>query len=284
MRQSLPSAGESACTAAWVIAGVLGTAVLLATTLAVVGFIAGGPTDYGEPPSVDSGEPPGEVAADALAQLAHRDHATERWLSARNHSTDQVRGGVVWRVSVEHSERRIRMTSWGTATLGADPGETVTPDRTPGVELFGNANYYRWQRQPGDGTWSRVFTGGMNYDRTRFLPVESVAPLREGSWTVATENDSALVVRSDDASVTSAFSTIYRFRQNATATVVVSKGADPVVRRVTLRNDTGRVTQSETFVVREVGPATAPRPEPAPPVSVTETLARVAVGLERLFG
>ncbi len=284
MRQSLPSPGRRTRTAAWVAVGVLGTAVLLAAALAVAGYVAGGPTDYDEPPAVDHAEPGGEVAADALAQLAYRDHTTERWVSVRNRSTDRAKRGVVRRVTVEHSERRVRMTSWGTATLGAEPGETVTTNRTPGFELFGNRLYYRWQRRPGDGTWERVFTSGRNYDRHRFLPVESVEPLRGASWTIVAENDSALVVRTGDSRATAAFATLFRYREDATATVVVAKGPNPHVTRVSLRNRSGPRVQTETFAVREVGSATAPRPEPAPPVSVTETVARVVVGLERLFG
>lgn len=269
----------------WTVGAIVGALWLVVAGLLVTGYVAGEQASVESGPQIDHSEAPGEVAADALAQLGHRDHTSELWYFQKNHTTGAVSGGIVLRLHVEHSERRLRMASWGTQTFGAD-NETITPDRAPGHVLFGNDDYYRWQKNPRSGVWRRIPRRGVVYPDSveNFNPNGGIAELRDSSPTVVTDNESVLAVRVTDSAVLTQFTLLGYYDRNASATIVVSKGENPNLERVTFRNRTGEETFTETIYVRNVGNATAPRPEPAPSVSATEILARIARGLGRLFG
>ena len=269
----------------WTAGAIVGLLWLVVVGLLVAGYVAGEQPAPESGPQIDHSEAPSEVAADALAQLDYRDHTSELWYFRKNYTAGTVSGGIVLRLHVEHSERRLRMISWGTRTLGVD-NQTITPDETPGHVLFGNDDYYRWQKNSRTGVWRRIPRRGVVYPDSveDFTSNGGIAELRSSSPTVVTDNESVLAVRVTDSAVLTRFSLLGYYDRNASATIVVSKGENPHLERVTFRNRTGEETFTETIYVRNVGNATAPRPEPAPSVSVTEILARIARGLGRLFG
>lgn len=267
-------------TGLWTVGAVLGALWLVLVGLLVAGYVAGAHPTPDPGPKIDHSEPPNEVVVDAFRQLRTRDHTAELWFFDRNRTTGTTTGGIIYRVHLERSERRYRMVSWGTTTFATERG-VVTSKRSPDYVIFGNDNFYVWQQNPENGRWER--RRGSPYDSVDDYVVSEVDDaFVDASGTVVADNESALVVRVTNPEALARIGGIGYYERNASATVAVTKGENPHVERITLRNRTAGIV--ETTYVNNVGTATAPRPEPAPPVTVTETVVRTVRGLRELFG
>lgn len=269
------------------VAGTLLAAFwLVVFGLLVAGYIAGAQPTLADGPEIDHSDPPNEVAADALRQLQYRDHTMEHWFFTDNQTTGARSGGILFRIHVQHSERRYRMIMWGDTTLPTmSDNETavVTPDQQPpDYELFGNDNFYRWQWNSELTYWMRNRRAPM-YDEINDLSIgHTRSAVSNASGTVVADNESVLAVRVTDPEALSRIDDQFgRYGRNSSMTVVVAKGENPHLTRVTLRNHTAAV--EETIYIRNVGTATAPRPEQLPPVAATETAVRISRGLDELF-
>lgn len=262
-----------AADAGWTLGALLGALALVSAAILAAGYVAGAPRDPGTGPTVDLAEPPGEVVADALADLRYRDHVLEWHLVVTNRTAGTSQGGLAFRAHIEHSERRVRLRVWPTAL------STPPDDRGLSTVFFGT-DALKYEGTPERGHWARIVDGGVRYDEGGVADLGMrPAVLRNATWAVS-ENESALVLRQTDPAVLRRTRPNENYRRNASMTVVVAKGEDPRLRRVTFVNRTAGAR--ETFVVREYGTATAPRPNGVPPVTVTEVLARSVRGLERL--
>lgn len=273
---------ERAKSGLWAVGAVLGALWLVLLGLLVAGYVAGAQPTSDAGPEIDHSEPPNEVAVDALRRLRTRDYTAELWVFEHNRTLGTTSGGIVHRIHLQHSERRYRMISWGTTTFTTESG-VITPDQSPDYAVFGNDNFYIWQRNPKTKSWERRRRGSRYADMNGGGLGDTNEAFADAPGTVLADNESVLVVRVTNpdalARVDHGFS---RYKHNASVTVVVTKGANSHVERITFRNRTLGV--EETTHIDDVGTATAPRPEPAPPVTVTETVVRITRGLRELFG
>lgn len=263
------------------VAGTLVAALwLIVLGLLVAGYVAGAPPEQADSPEIDHSEPPNEVAADALQQLQYRDHTSEHWVFIHNRTANTTRGGIVFRVHFQHSERRLRFAVWEDS-LDTERS-AVSPDSEPNYVLFGN-DFYKWQQNSNPDYWTRN-PSGFTYNKASQSSIWGANTVfRNASATVVANNESVLAVRVTDSEALSRVDDQFgRYGRNSSMTVVVAKGENPHLTRVTLRNRTAAI--EETIHVRNVGTATAPRPEPLTRVTATETIARIDHGLDELFG
>lgn len=265
----------------WTVTGFstllsIGWLVLLALFLA--GFVVG-PAPPDEPPAIDTGESPSNVAADALAQLEVRDHTFECWLYRRNVTTGNVSGGILYRTTVEHSAGEVRTRIYLAAL---EKGKWITPS-APTYSVF-STRWVQYQGTGDEGPRVRVHGKGRLYDGDTTALARHAPRVRRANVTVAAENSTHLVISITEDRVVDRFAGYSRSRNvsNDVVRLVVRKGSEPHLDRVVYRGETDAVSYRERYLVRNVGTADARLPADAPGMEVTAAIGRTGRGVERI--
>ena len=260
-----------------VFATLLSVGWLLLLALLVAGFVVG-PAPPEDPPSIDADDPPATVAANALAQLDARDHTLERWLYRENATTGAVSGGILYRITIEHSAGEVRVRNYPGALAS---GEWTTPSAYS-YRFFGT-RIVKYQRI-GDGPWRRVVGGGFVYDKGARSLARYAPAVRRANVTVATENATHLVLSITESRVVDRFAGFSPARNVSDDTVrlVVRKGSTPHLQRAVYRGRTDDGVYRERHVIRNFGSAEARPPDGVPGTGASDAIARTVLGVERI--
>lgn len=262
---------------ATVFATLLSIGWLLLLALLVAGFVVG-PAPLQDPPSIDADDPPATVAADALAQLDARDHTLERWLYRENATTGNVSGGILYRITIDHSAGEVRVRNYPDALApGAWTGRSASSYRFFGTRIV------TYQRI-GDGPWRRVVGGGYVYDDGAKSLARHAPAVRRANVTVATENATHLVLSITEGPVVDRFAGFSPARNvsNDTVRLFVRKGSKPHLQRAVYRGRTGAGVYRERHAIRHFGTAEARAPDGVPGTGASDAIARTVLGVERI--
>lgn len=249
---------------------------LLVAGLLLAGFVVGpAPTDTADAPEVDTSDPPSEVAADAVAELRVRDHTVERWYRKVNTTSGERRGGIAYRVRVDHDDREVRVHTYPEVYY-----EGITRPSDARYEFYGTTAV-RWQRAAPGGHWRRTPRHGYVYEHYPSEVTDFEDAFRGAEAVVVAENVSKLVIRvTDEETLDAHFAS-----PNATQrrlVVVVDKRPEPHLARITYTARGPDYRQRSTYDVSEVGTTDARRPGRAVPPWATHGAIRSLAGLERI--
>lgn len=259
------------------VARVSGGLLFLCFAVAAVGYAVGPDPSIQSAPTVDTEERASEVVADAAARLWVRDHTREQWLRERNRTTGGVTEGILWRIRVQHSRDRFRITEW---PFPDEPNATVEPTDRPARWGY-SRRYAAWGKLSENGEWRRYSGVEPVYGSKSSAPIYFALQLRNTSMEVISENETAITVRTSDEDALSALR-VDREYGRVTATFVVAKTDDPYLVRFTVRHVTGEEVAVWTTRVTEVDTTTAPEPDGIPSITVMEVVRRTFFGLKSL--
>lgn len=254
-----------------------GALLLLCLVIAAIGYAVGPDSEVRSAPSVDTDERPAEVVADAAAQLYVRDHTWDLRIREQNRTTGNVSEGILWRVRVQHSQDRFRITQWRPPN-----GSTESVEPTDQPARYGySRRYAAWGKLPEEGEWRRYSGVEPTYGEKSSVPLSSTSQLRNASMDIVSENETALVVRTSDERALSALQVNHK-RGKVTATFTVTKTDDPYLARYTVRHVTDEEVTVWTRHVYDVGTTTAPEPDGVPVITPMEVVRRTFFGLKSL--
>lgn|GEM_PF-5149748 len=247
-------------------AGLAGLLAVLATIAVGVGLLLGAPGPADEAPTVDFGDEPAAVVANATKRLGYRDFTVEQWVRTVDYRDGGVSGSMVVRLAVESTRGQVR------GRVQPANSFAVAGDRW--VDSVFVADGAGWGRPRGATYWTR---SPRAVDLTReALAFSNVSRdrLAAGNATVV-ENGSTYVVRVEPPDSSPAGVDRIRY--------VIARGDDPHLQMVRFVSERRFETTTRIVRVLDYREATAPRPADVPWTTVAEVRNRVVRGIGRLI-
>lgn len=246
----------------------------------LIGFIAGGYSAPDDHPSIDFSEENWEIVSDALRRLQAKDHTIVSYDIRQNLTTGTGRvSHQGWqRIELDRTNGRYHISSMNN---GLESGNISS-------ERYQNP-YSFWVRIWGP-QWRQVDispTGGIS---DRWLggifrgtdPTEIESKLSDTSWTVVTDDESQVTLRSSGTQAMNLFSGKTNVH-NATVIATITKSPSPNLRRLVVVEYGEASRLDNIYEVEMVGNTTVMRPDSLPPITIQEVKNRILLGWDRLL-